>query len=472
MNSSRHSRSHSNTHRIWGGRFSTKPSELMNHINASVAIDQRLALEDITASIAHCTMLAKQKIITNEEARAIENGLISIREDILKGRFEWRAELEDVHMNIEAALAERIGKIAGCLHTARSRNDQVATDFRLWVRQQSHDIITLLTQLQQSLLAQIEKNGELILPGMTHLQNAQAILLGHHFLAYIEKFGRDRLRLVSTIERLNECPLGAAALAGTPYPIDRTLTASLLQFDAPMSNALDAVSDRDFALDFLSAVAICGIHLSSLAEEIVLWHSPAFAFVRLDDEWTTGSSIMPQKRNPDAAELIRGKTGALCGAFQSLLITLKALPLAYNKDLQEDKEPVFCAADQLTLCLQVMAQMIDHCHFNKDAMRAAAEQGYTTATDAADWLVHHHKIPFREAHHIVGRMVKVAEDNGIQLHELKPEQRASISPLLDDKLLASLSVECSIGSKNSLGGTAPSQVKAGVTRARKKWQLA
>lgn len=456
---------------MWGGRFETKPDAIMEKINASVSFDKKLSHDDITASIAHCRMLAKQNIISRQDARDIEQGLRHIAEEIAKGQFKWKPSLEDVHMNIEARLYELIGEAAGRLHTARSRNDQVATDFRLWVKRAMNNCDKALEQLQKALVFQIQTYGHYVLPGMTHLQNAQAITWGHHFLCYLEMFGRDRLRLQHALARLDECPLGSAALAGTPYPIDRMMTARELGFKEPMANALDAVSDRDFALDFLSCASITAMHLSRMAEELVLWNSAAFAFVQLNDEWTTGSSIMPQKRNPDAAELIRAKASIIFSQLNSLLVILKSLPLAYSKDMQEDKPPVFDAAEHLFLCLDAMTGMVNSLIPQKEKMRDAAQKGFTTATDIADWLVQTHDIPFRQAHHIVGAMVKEAEKQNIFLHQLSNDQLKKISPLLDEKALSQFTIENSIARKTSFGGTAPQNMKQALKAAQKKWSL-
>ncbi len=409
---------------MWGGQFSCAPAELLAKINVSVGFDKRLYRQDIAGSIAHAKMLAKQKIISDADAKAIVAGLQKILKDIEVGRFEFRESLEDVHMNIESALKEHIGEVAGRLHTARSRNDQVATDFRLWVRDAIDALEAALKALQQALLKRAEEHYATLMPGFTHLQAAQPVTLGHHLLAYVEMFGRDRLRASDARKRLNESPLGAAALAGTSFPIDRHFTAKELGFDKPMENSLDAVSDRDFALEFLSVAAICAVHLSRLAEEFVNWSSAQFGFIAFSDAYSTGSSIMPQKRNPDAAELVRGKSGRMFGNLIALLTVMKALPLAYNKDMQEDKEPVFDTAENLMLCVQAMRGMVLDFTADKKRMAEAAGQAYANATDLADWLARELNMPFREAHHVTAKLVKLASGKGKKLEALTLEGNA------------------------------------------------
>src|SRR5579864_459615 len=399
----------------WGGRFSSAPADIMQRINASLDVDKRLYAQDIAGSLAHCAMLVKRRIISRKDGTAIARGLAKIRVEIESGKFPFRIEHEDIHLNIEARLAEKIGAAAGRLHTARSRNDQVATDFRLWVRDAIDRLDRQMQALQAALIGQAEAHADTVMPGFTHLQTAQPVTFGHHLLAYVEMLDRDRGRLRDCRARLNECPLGAAALAGTSFPIDREATARSLGFDRPAANSLDAVSDRDFALEFLAAAAIAGTHLSRFAEEVVIWMSEPYRFIRLSDAFTTGSSIMPQKRNPDAAELVRAKTGRLAGALLSLLTVTKGLPLAYSKDMQEDKVPVFEAADTLELCLAAATGMVGDISVDKAAMRRAAEAGYSTATDLADWLTRNLALPFREAHHLTGALVKRAEELGTTL---------------------------------------------------------
>ncbi|HSR55815.1 MAG TPA: argininosuccinate lyase, partial [Alphaproteobacteria bacterium] len=391
--------------KLWGGRFGAGPAAAMERINASIGFDRKLWAQDIAASRAHCEMLVQQKIITAKDGRAILKGLGAIAKEIESGRFAFKPALEDIHMNIEARLIALIGEAGGRLHTARSRNDQVATDFRLWVREAIDGIESALKDLQGALIDRAGEHAATLMPGFTHLQTAQPVTFGHHLLAYVEMFGRDRGRFTDARSRLNECPLGAAALAGTSFPIDRRATARALGFDGPMANSLDAVSDRDFALEFLAAAAITASHLSRLAEELVIWSSERVAFIRLSDAFSTGSSIMPQKRNPDGAELIRAKTGRVMGAMTALMVVMKGLPLAYSKDMQEDKEPVFEAADQLMLCLEVMRGMVADMTVDRDAMKAAADGAYATATDLADWLVREAGLSFRAAHGVSGRIV-------------------------------------------------------------------
>jgi argininosuccinate lyase len=453
---------------MWGGRFAGGPAEIMQRINVSIGFDKRLYAEDIAGSKAHCAMLVRQKIISAEDGAAILEGLDRIRGEIEAGKFPFREEHEDIHMNVEARLSELIGPAAGRLHTARSRNDQIATDFRLWVRGAADRLDRGMAALQHALAAQAERHAATVMPGFTHLQIAQPVTFGHHLLAYLEMIGRDRGRLADCRRRLNESPLGAAALAGTSFPIDRHETAKTLGFDAPMRNSLDAVSARDFALEFLAAAAICGMHLSRLAEEIVLWCSDGFRFISLSDAFTTGSSIMPQKRNPDAAELMRAKVGRLAGAFTGFLIVLKGLPLTYSKDMQEDKEPVFEAADTLELALAAATGMVLDMKANEAAMRAAAERGYSTATDLADWIVRVLGLPFREAHHITGRVVKLAEERGLALKDLPLEAMREIDPRLDARVISVLDVDSSVRSRTSVGGTAPQNVAAEAKAAKER----
>jgi len=454
---------------IWGGRFAAGPSAVMQRINASITFDKRLYAQDIEGSKAHCAMLVKTGILSEADGQAILAGLEQIRQEIAEGRFEFSVALEDIHMNIEGRLAELIGDAAGRLHTARSRNDQVATDFKLWVRDTLDGMDKALKDLQAALLAQAEIHAETILPGFTHLQAAQPISFGHHLLAYVEMFGRDRGRVRDARARLNESPLGSAALAGTSYPIDREMTARALGFDRPCANSLDGVSDRDFALEFLAAAAIAAVHLSRLAEELVIWTTAQFGFVRLSDAYSTGSSIMPQKRNPDAAELIRAKAGRVIGDLNSLLIVMKGLPLAYSKDMQDDKEPVFEAADTLELCLAAMTGMIADLTVNKERMAGAAGAGFTTATDIADWLVQKADVPFRQAHHITGRVVKLAEEKGCGLEDLTLAELQSVDGRIAEDIFTRLSPAASAASRTSFGGTAPARVAAAVKAARERF---
>jgi argininosuccinate lyase len=450
----------------WGGRFSSGPAEIMQRINVSIGFDKRLYAQDIAGSLAHAAMLVRQKILTPEDGTAIARGLEKIRAEIEAGRFQFREEHEDIHFNVEARLLELIGAPAGRLHTARSRNDQIATDFRLWVRDAIDRADAALRDLQQALLDRAEEHAATVMPGFTHLQVAQPVTFGHHLHAYVEMVERDRGRFLDCRKRLNESPLGSAALAGTSFPIDRKATAKALGFDRPMANSLDGVSDRDFAIEFLSAAAIAGMHLSRLAEEIILWMSEPYRFIRLSDAFTTGSSIMPQKRNPDAAELARGKTGRLNGALVSLLTMMKGLPLAYGKDMQEDKEPVFEAADTLELCIAATAGMVRDLTVDAAAMRRVAASGFSTATDLADWIVRRLDLPFREAHHVTGRLVKLAESKGCDLAELPLAEMQRVEPRLTKDVLSVLTVEKSVASRTSLGGTAPQNVRRAVAAAR------
>ena len=452
--------------KMWGGRFSDKPSHIMQAINVSIGFDQRMAAQDVAGSKAHAHMLAKQGIITDTDNGAIQAGLDDILVELNNGQFPFRDEYEDIHLNIEARLGELIGDTAGRLHTARSRNDQVATDFRLWVRDALDGFDARLADLQRALLAQADQHADTLMPGFTHLQVAQPVTFGHHMLAYVEMIDRDRGRMADCRGRLNQSPLGAAALAGTPYPIDRDMTAQALGFAAPMGNSLDAVSARDFALEALSAASICAGHLSRLAEEIVIWSSAQFGFVALSDKFTTGSSIMPQKRNPDAAELVRAKTGAITGALISLTMVMKGLPLAYSKDMQEDKLPVFNAFDDLALALAAMTGMVADMKPNTQKLAEAAGTAYSTATDLADWLVRELALPFRRAHHATGAIVALAEAQNLPLHALSLEQMQHIMPQIHEGVFAVLSPENSARSRTSFGGTAPENVRQQV----KKWQ--
>ena len=451
---------------LWGGRFSGSPSEIMEAINASIDIDQRMAFEDIAGSIAHARMLAATDIISSEDAAKIENGLNQIQGEIERGEMKWSAALEDVHMNIEARLKDIIGEPAGRLHTARSRNDQVATDFRLWLRSACDRMDVLITAYQTALVAQAEAHADTVMPGFTHLQTAQPVSLGHHLLCWVEAAERDRSRFHDARKRLNESPLGCAALAGTAFPIDRQQTSDALGFYRPMANSLDGVATRDFALEFLSASTICAVNLSRFAEEIVLWTSRRFGFAQLSDAWSTGSSIMPQKRNPDAAELVRAKPGRIAGALHTLIIVVKGLPLAYSKDLQEDKAPVFQACDDLELALGAMAGMAADLTFNEDNLAEAAGEAYSDATDLADYVVRELGKPFRDAHHIAGSMVKLAESKDVPLAGLSIAEMQSVEPELADAVYSVLSARASMESRTSYGGTAPVRVKEQV----KLWQ--
>jgi len=445
--------------KMWGGRFEAGPAAIMREITPSIDFDKRLAAEDLAGSRAHCRMLANEGIISKDDGAAILDGLARIEKEIADGSFVFKRELEDIHLNIEARLAELIGPAAGRLHTARSRNDQVVTDFRLWVRAACERADHGLMALQRALFAQAEKHAETILPGFTHMQVAQPVTFGHHMLAYVEMFGRDRGRFEDARKRLNESPLGAAALAGTSFAIDRDNTAHALGFARPMRNSMDAISARDFALEYLAACTIASLHLSRLAGELVQWSTPMFGFVKLSDAFTTGSSIMPQKRNPDAAELIRGKTGRVLGDFVALAAVVKGLVLTYGTDLQEDKERVFDAADTLELCLAAMAAMVTDLTAQPERMRAACEPGFPTATDLADWVVRVLKKPFREAHHIAGSIVKIAEDKNVTLDKLPLADMQAVEPGITAEVFKVLSPEASVASRMSLGGTAPARVK-------------
>jgi argininosuccinate lyase len=453
----------------WGGRFVGGPAEIMRRINVSIDFDKRLWAEDIAGSKAHCAMLLAQNIMSPQDGAAIAAGLEKIRAEIERGSFMFSDAHEDIHMNIEARLAELIGPVAGRLHTARSRNDQVATDLKLWLRAAIDRLDAAMRELQQALLDRAAAEAATLMPGFTHLQIAQPVTFGHHLMAYVEMVGRDRGRLADCRQRMNESPLGAAALAGTSFPIDRDATAAALGFDRPAANSLDAVADRDFAIEFLAAAALAGTHLSRFAEEIVIWCSDAFGFVRLSDAFTTGSSIMPQKRNPDAAELVRAKTGRLNGALVALLTVMKGLPLAYGKDMQEDKVPVFEAADALELCLAATTGMVRDLHPDRERLRAAAARGFSTATDLADWLVRVAGLPFREAHHATGRIVKRAEARGCALAELALSELQAIEPAVTAAVYEVLDPARSVASRNSYGGTAPDRVRAAVAAARKRY---
>jgi argininosuccinate lyase len=451
---------------MWGGRFAAGPDAVMAAINASIGFDRRLAAEDIAGSRAHAAMLAATGILSDSDAAAIGEGLLTVLSEIEHGTFPFRTELEDIHMNVEARLAELIGAPARRLHTARSRNDQVALDFRLWVRAACDAAQGAITGLMRALVAQAEAGADWPMPGFTHLQVAQPVTWGHHMLAYVEMLARDRGRFADARARMNECPLGAAALAGTSFPIDRAMTAAALGFDRPTANSLDSVSDRDFALEFLSAATICALHLSRLAEELVIWSSAQFRFVRLSDRWTTGSSIMPQKKNPDAAELIRAKLGRILGASVALTTVMKGLALTYSKDMQEDKEAVFDAADSLALALAAMTGTVADMTANREALRAAAATGFSTATDLADWLVRSLGLPFRDAHHVTGRLVARAEARGCDLPDLSLAEMQAEHPGISAEVFAVLGVDNAIASRTSLGGTAPARVREQVAR----WQ--
>jgi argininosuccinate lyase len=449
---------------MWGGRFGSGPDAIMEAINASIGFDRRLAKQDIDGSRAHAAMLAAQGIISQKDADAIREGLLTVLSEIEGGAFAFSTALEDIHMNVEARLKELIGDPAGRLHTGRSRNDQVAVDFRLWVRDQCDAAEAGLVALQKALLGQAEQGADWVMPGFTHLQTAQPVTWGHHMMAYVEMFGRDRARFADARKRMNESPLGAAALAGTPFDIDRQMTAHDLGFDAPMANSLDAVSARDFALEFLSAASICAIHLSRLAEELVIWSSAQFRFVTMSDKWSTGSSIMPQKRNPDAAELLRAKVGRIFGANVALMTVMKGLPLAYSKDMQEDKEQVFDAADNLMLGLAAMAGMVADMSARSETLRAAASGGFSTATDLADWLVRELGLPFREAHHVTGALVAEAEARGCDLPDLPLEVMQACHAGITARVFDVLGVDNSVRSRISYGGTAPDRVRDQIAR--------
>jgi argininosuccinate lyase len=456
------------SNQMWGGRFASGPDAIMEEINASIGFDKKLYAQDISGSIAHATMLAAKGIITETDRDQIVAGLNTIRGEIESGNFEFSRKLEDIHMNVEARLATLIGSAAGRLHTARSRNDQVAVDFRLWVKEELGRMEKALTGLIAAFLDRAEEHADTVMPGFTHLQTAQPVTFGHHCMAYVEMFARDRSRVRHAIDHLDENPLGAAALAGTGFAIDRHMTAKALGFREPTRNSIDTVSDRDFALEFLAVAAICATHLSRLAEEIVIWSTPQFGFVRLSDAFSTGSSIMPQKKNPDAAELVRAKTGRINGSLIALLTVMKGLPLAYSKDMQEDKEQVFDAAESVELALAAMTGMVRDITINKDRMKAAAGSGYSTATDLADWLVREAGLPFREAHHVTGRAVAMAEGKGCDLAALSLADLQSINPAITDKVFDVLTVEASVASRTSFGGTAPSEVRKQIAYWRSR----
>ncbi len=457
------------TSKIWGGRFSAGPSAVMEEINVSVGFDQRLAKQDVRGSRAHCAMLVATGIISKEDGEAIQEGLARIEKDIATGIFNFKRSLEDVHMNIEARLTDLVGMPAGRLHTARSRNDQVATDFRMWVRAAIDTLDDELRKLQSVLIDRAEAEAATVMPGFTHLQAAQPVTFGHHLLAYVEMLGRDRGRFTDARRRLNESPLGAGALAGTSFPIDRAMTAEKLEFDRPMANSMDAVSDRDFALEFTGAAAILAVHLSRMAEEFVIWSSAQFGFISFTDAFSTGSSMMPQKRNPDAAELVRGKSGRVLGALFGLLTVMKGLPLTYSKDMQEDKEAVFGVFDTLELCLAAMTGMVSDLRPNRERMRASAAAGFTTATDLADWLSRALNIPFREAHHITGKIVAAAERANVELTDLPLAEMQAVEPRITADIFSVLGVEASAASRKSYGGTAPDNVRAQAVRARERF---
>jgi len=454
---------------IWGGRFDDRPSKIMEQINASIGFDKRMYAQDIKASKVHATMLAKQKIISKEDSIKIKEGLDQIQTEIENGIFVFNTFLEDIHMNIESRLKELIGDAAGRLHTARSRNDQVATDFKLWVRDELDDLDKALKALQTTFINQAEDHTNTILPGFTHLQTAQPVVLGHHLLSYVEMLGRDRDRIKDCRRRLNENPLGSCALAGTSFPIDRDVTTDELGFDQPTTNSLDAVSDRDFALEYLSLASILSVHLSRLAEEIVIWASPPFSFINLPDSFSTGSSMLPQKRNPDGAELIRAKTGRVIGNLTSLLVTMKGLPLAYSKDMQEDKEPVFETADILKLTVNAMNGMFEEITYNNEKMLALAKNANTNAVDLADWLVINLKKPFRDAHSISGKIVRLAEKQNKPIEELSLTEMQNIEPNITIEVFNILNIDTALNSRNSFGATAPDNVKKACSEARNKY---
>jgi argininosuccinate lyase len=452
------------SNQMWGGRFAAGPDAIMEAINASIGFDKRMAAQDIAGSRAHAAMLAATGIVSDKDAEAMREGLLTVLSEIDGGTFAFSAALEDIHMNVEARLKEIIGEPAGRLHTGRSRNDQVATDFKLWVRDQLDSVETGLLALMRALVAQAEAGADWVMPGFTHLQVAQPVTWGHHMMAYVEMFGRDLGRVRDARARMNECPLGAAALAGTSFPIDREMTAKELGFDRPAANSLDAVSDRDFALEFLGAASICAMHLSRMAEELVIWSSAQFRFVTLSDRFSTGSSIMPQKKNPDAAELIRAKIGRIFGANVALMTVMKGLPLAYSKDMQEDKEQVFDAADNLMLALAAMEGMVRDMTANREVLEAAAATGFSTATDLADWLVRVLGMPFRDAHHVTGALVAMAEQQGCDLPELSLADMQSVHGEITQSVYDVLGVHNSVASRTSYGGTAPDRVREQIAR--------
>ncbi|SNR37616.1 argininosuccinate lyase [Puniceibacterium sediminis] len=454
------------SNQMWGGRFAAGPDAIMEAINASIGFDQRMAAQDIAGSRAHAAMLGATGIVSPSDVEAIRKGLLTVLSEIETGQFQFSTALEDIHMNVESRLTEVIGAPAGRLHTARSRNDQVATDFRLWVRDQLDATDAGLVALMKALLTQAEVGAGWVMPGFTHLQTAQPVTWGHHMMAYVEMFARDLSRVRDARKRMNESPLGAAALAGTSFPIDRHMTAEALGFDRPMANSLDAVSDRDFALEFLSTASICAMHLSRFAEELVIWSSAQFRFVTLSDRFSTGSSIMPQKKNPDAAELIRAKIGRIFGANVALMMVMKGLPLAYSKDMQEDKEQVFDAADNLMLALAAMEGMVKDMSANRESLERAAASGFSTATDLADWLVRILDLPFRQAHHITGALVALAEKKGCDLPDLTLADMQGVHEGITDAVFEVLGVHNSVASRLSYGGTAPTRVREQVAR----WQ--
>jgi argininosuccinate lyase len=456
----------SGSNQMWGGRFAEGPAAVMREINASIPFDKRMWRQDIRGSQAHVAMLAKQGIVAGDDAEAIAKGLDTVAAHYEANGVAEDLTLEDIHMQTEARLAEAIGPAAGRLHTARSRNDQVATDFRLWVRDAIDETLVALTAFQRALLTRAEEHAQSVMPGFTHLQSAQPVTLGHHLMAYVEMMRRDAGRFADARVRMNLSPLGSAALAGTGFPVDRHATAAALGFDGPMRNSLDAVSDRDFAIEYLTSAAQCALHLSRLAEEFVLWASQPFGFVSLSDQWSTGSSIMPQKRNPDAAELVRGHAGRITGCLVSLMVTMKGLPLAYSKDMQDDKPPVFECHDLLGLCLAAMTGMVESATFRTDRMRGLAESGFATATDLADWLVREAGVPFREAHHITGRAVARAEALGVRLDQVPIGDLIAIDGRIDGRVYGVLSVDASVASRTSFGGTAPDNVRAAIREAR------
>lgn len=452
------------SNRMWGGRFADGPDAIMEEINASIDYDQKLYRQDIAGSKAHVRMLADKNIVTQDDADKITKGLDTILSEIDAGSFKFSRALEDIHMNLEARLAELIGPAAGRLHTARSRNDQVATDFRLWVRDTLDTLETQLSELMQVLAEKADTHAAVVMPGFTHLQSAQPVTFGHHLLAYVEMFARDRGRIRDARKRMNECPLGAAALAGTSFPIDRKMTAEALGFDRPSANSLDAVSDRDFVIEALAAASLTAMHLSRLAEEIVIWCSAQFNFIKLSDKFSTGSSIMPQKKNPDAAELVRAKTGRIYGSLQSLLVMMKGLPLAYSKDMQEDKEQAFDGLASISLALAAMTGMLRDLEPDVKNMKKAAGSGYSTATDLADWLVRVLGLPFRDAHHVTGRIVAIAVEKNIELHKVSLEEMQEVEPKISDEIFSVLSVDKSVRSRVSYGGTAPTNVRKQARR--------
>ena len=452
------------SNQMWGGRFSAGPDAIMEAINASIGFDKRMAEQDITGSRAHAAMLAATGIITDKDAEAIREGLLTILSEIEKGEFQFSAALEDIHMNVEARLREMIGDAAGRLHTARSRNDQVALDFRMWVRDQCDAAVEAIDVLIKALLGQAEAGADWVMPGFTHLQTAQPVTWGHHMLAYVEMLARDKSRFIDARNRMNECPLGGAALAGTGFPIDRHMTAEALGFDRPSANSLDSTSDRDFALEFLAASSICAMHLSRFAEELVIWSSAQFRFVVMSDQWSTGSSIMPQKKNPDAAELIRAKIGRIMGANVALMTVMKGLPLTYSKDMQEDKEQVFDAADNLMLALAAMTGMVETMAPQRENLRASAASGFSTATDLADWLVRELGMPFRDAHHVTGALVAKAEAKSCDLPDLSLDEMKEVHEGITDGVFDVLTVENSVASRLSYGGTSPVRVREQIAR--------